>query len=63
MSAKLPSKETAIQRCIDKEGGQYVISHNNERTLYYLYKDVDGKLLKIGKAKNPVDFDKIIWDV
>jgi hypothetical protein len=59
---KIPSSETKWVNCIG-QGFRYVVTSNKERTLYYLYKEVDGILSKIAKNKNPTEFDKIIWKV
>ena len=36
----------------------YTTSKVNDRVFYYLYKFVDGKAIKLGKAKSPIELDE-----
>lgn len=35
----------------------YTTSKENDRSWYFLYKVVDGNVVKLGKSKNPKDFE------
>lgn len=56
-----PKSETAVKHLVDKNGLQYVITQNGMKTLYYVYRIDDGKLIKLDKNKNPDKLDEIIF--
>lgn len=36
----------------------YITAKVNDRSLYYLYKDDDGKAVKLGKARSPTELEE-----
>lgn len=57
---KIPSKEIVWMTYVTESKAKYKISSNAERTLYYLYKEVDNGVIKIAKGKAPPDLYEII---
>ena len=59
--AKLPAKEISWVRSISPDGETFLITSNQERTQYYLYKMIDSGFQKMAKTQNPNEFDQIIY--
>ena len=57
---KIPSKEIVWMTYVTESKAKYRISSNAERTLYYLYKEVDNGVIKIAKGKAPPDLYEVI---
>ena len=57
----IPSTETIWVTELSASGVTYVVTSKAVRDKYFLYREEDGKAVKIASAKNPLDFnDKIV---
>lgn len=55
----IPKLETIWVTYAAKDGNTYyTTAKTNNRDYYYLYKLVDGKAQKLGKARNPIDLEE-----
>lgn len=54
----IPNSETIWVQTTAADGTiYYTTAKTNNREFYFLYKMVDGKAVKLGKARNPKDLD------
>ena len=54
----IPATETIWVQATAADGTiYYTTAKTNNREFYFLYKMVDGKAVKLGKARNPKDLD------
>ena len=54
----IPKSETIWVQTTAADGTvYYTTAKTNNREFYFLYKMVDGKAVKLGKARNPKDLD------
>lgn len=42
---------------IFKNGVKYLVTSDRQRTIYYIYKQVDDDYIKLGKGKNPIELE------
>lgn len=55
----IPKSESILVTYTTKDGDTYyTTAKTNNRDYYYLYKLVDGKAQKLGKARNPIDLEE-----
>lgn len=55
----IPATETIWVQTTAADGTvYYTTAKTNNREFYFLYKMVDGKAVKLGKARNPKDLDQ-----
>ena len=55
----IPNSETIWVQTTAADGTiYYTTAKTNNREYYFLYKLVDGKAVKLGKARNPKDLDE-----
>lgn len=55
----IPKSETIWVQTRAADGTiYYTTAKTNNREFYFLYKMVDGKAVKLGKARNPKDLDQ-----
>ena len=57
----IPNTETIWVTSVRSNGTKFYTTSKSARDMYYLYKEEDGVVTKISKAKNPLEFDKIIY--
>ena len=58
---EIPPKETAWVRCRSPDGAEYIITSSPDRSVYSLYRLVDGGVERVAKDCSPVSFDKVIY--
>lgn len=51
-----------VQRTTEDGTVYYITSKENDRTYYFLYKMENGKAVKLGKAKSPLDLESKFID-
>lgn len=57
----IPSTETVWMTEVSPSGVTYAVTSKASRDKYFLYREENGKAVKIASAKNPMDFnDKMI---
>lgn len=57
----IPSTETVWMTEVSQSGVTYAVTSKVSRDRYFLYREENGKAVKIASAKNPMDFnDKIV---
>ena len=56
----IPKSETIWVTYTTRDGDTYYTTAKQSRDYYFLYKLVDGKAQKLGKAKNPIELEKYI---
>lgn len=55
----IPKTERIWTRRTTKSKDVYITtSKQNDRTYYFMYKIVDGKAVKLGKSKSPLELDR-----
>lgn len=58
---EIPAKETVWVRCRSPNGEEYLITSNQERSTYFLYKTTKDGVERIAKDRTPSSFDTIIY--
>ena len=53
----IPTTEKIWLTRVFPDGRLFYITSKASRDMYFLYKDVDGEVKKIAKAKSPVDLE------
>ena len=53
----IPSSEFIWVTTVSKTGVKYYTTSKWSRDKYYLYREEDGKAVKVAASKNPLDFD------
>jgi len=57
----IPSAETVWVTEVSSSGVTYAVTSKSSRDKYFLYREENGKAVKIASAKNPLDFnDRIV---
>ena len=62
MKVKIPKGEEDWTYYNGYPNGAFVLTSNKDRSLYYLYKNEDGILTKVGKNKNPNSLESLMGE-
>lgn len=62
MKVKIPKSEEDWIYYNSYPNGNFVLTSNKDRSLYYLYKNEDGILTKVGKNKNPNSLESLMCE-